>query len=325
MIKKICKKIFTVRRLIAAGIVLVGFFAAIELGKYFINTNTDPKLSHIEIYGHAFQIVSVIYLMVGSVIAVWQYYLTSRSELQKNNRDNVTKAVELAGYYKDNILKSFLPVRYVYEETGIMDILIKIDPEKMICFDRKELEKLLSVDDIQKLKDQYTQPKFLEAVLEANYIFDLQLQNDNDQLLHFLQQKDLKKDKTEENDTNILKSMDKMIGLAMSKVINSYMAKEVSGLLNNLEYFALYFTHNAADQSVVYQSLHKSYIEIVEALYYNIANSNSNHSEKIYTNVIKLYHLWKNMQYKYSKKENEIQTKAYNDMESCKHHGTILK
>lgn len=325
MIKKIWKKIFTVRRLIAAVIVFAGVLAAIGLGRYFISTNADPKLSHIEIYGHAFQIVSVVYLIIGSVIAVWQYYLTSRSELQKNSRDNATKAVELAGYYKDNILKSFLPVRYVFEETGIMDILKKLDPAKMICFDQKELEKLLSADDIQKLKDQYTQPKFLEAVLEANYIFDLQLQNDNNQLLRLLQQKNLKKDKTEENDKITSESTNKVIALALSQVVNSYMAKEVSGLLNNLEYFALYFTHNAADQSVVYQSLHQSYIEIVEAMYYNIANSNRDHSEKTYTNVIKLYYLWKNMQCEYKKKENEIQNKAYNDMERCKHHGTILK
>lgn len=42
----------------------------------------------------------------------------------------------------------------------------------------------------------------------------------------------------------------------------AFMIDEVSGVLNNIEYFAMNFAHGVADDSVVYRSLHQSYIDI---------------------------------------------------------------
>lgn len=71
------------------------------------------------------------------------------------------------------------------------------------------------------------------------------------------------------------------------------MGNIVTETLNNLEFFAMHFTHGTADESVVYQSLHQTYLDIVYVLYYNIAVLNELENSKYYTNIIELYKIWK--------------------------------
>lgn len=67
------------------------------------------------------------------------------------------------------------------------------------------------------------------------------------------------------------------------------------------------FTHKTADDSVIYQSLHSSYLSIVRALYYDISSNNKPGGDKLYTNAIELFDIWKD---KYlEKKADEIRSK----------------
>lgn len=52
------------------------------------------------------------------------------------------------------------------------------------------------------------------------------------------------------------------------------------------------FSHKTADESVVYQSLHQTYLRLVHDLYYNIAVLNVMDGSKFYTNIIELYKKW---------------------------------
>lgn len=70
------------------------------------------------------------------------------------------------------------------------------------------------------------------------------------------------------------------------------MSKIVNDLLNDMEYFSMHFTHGVADESVVYQSLHQTYVECVQLLYYNIAINNKTDGTQYYTNVVELYRIW---------------------------------
>lgn len=78
-----------------------------------------------------------------------------------------------------------------------------------------------------------------------------------------------------------------------------------------MEFFALHFSHNTADESVVYQSLHQSYFDLILLMYYYIASQNDNPSYKYYTNVIELFHKWMQEKSKqtddFSAKSNSIQ------------------
>ena len=80
----------------------------------------------------------------------------------------------------------------------------------------------------------------------------------------------------------------------------------------------MHFSHNAADSSVVYQSLHQSYIEMVEALYYFIAIMNTDSIDKFYTNVISLYGKWKDERLRRDEKQKEHEHELQN-------RGTVIK
>ena len=82
------------------------------------------------------------------------------------------------------------------------------------------------------------------------------------------------------------------ISLNRSVIIQKFMGNIVTESLNNLEFFAMHFSHGTADESVVYQSLHQTYLMMVYVLYYNIAVLNELEGSKYYTNVIELYKKW---------------------------------
>lgn len=77
------------------------------------------------------------------------------------------------------------------------------------------------------------------------------------------------------------------------KEIGSNYVNMMFNILNNLEIFSMYFVHEAADESVVYQPLHMSFLEIVRMLYYDISYANRDGEKRFYVNIIKLYNIWK--------------------------------
>lgn len=116
------------------------------------------------------QVVSSIFVISGVVIAVWQYYLSSKTT--KNNLElmQVQRAIDLSEYYKDNILRYFPAIHYIFEKTGILSILEIVKINQMKDFDVHELENLFSRQQIDNLKQIQYSDVFFNAVLEANDI-----------------------------------------------------------------------------------------------------------------------------------------------------------
>ena len=68
---------------------------------------------------------------------------------------------------------------------------------------------------------------------------------------------------------------------------------EVTRLLNNLEWFAMSCRYGLADEKMLYQSLHQTFLSHIWLLYFYICKSNFNNEDKLYTNIIWLFNLWK--------------------------------
>lgn len=226
----------------------------------------NSTLSYAEIMYYCTQIISSFFVISGVIIAVWQYYLSSKSMETDLAIRRVQRALDFTGYYKDNILIYYPIIRYIFNEAKISEIIKKIDGDKMNNFDAHELRMLFSDEDINKLKQiQYSQ-EFAQTVWKASLIYH----PDNHSLI----------------DINIISD---------SFSIISYVANLIDNLLNNMEFFALHFSHQLADESAAYQALHQSYLEIVYSLYYMIANRNTNTdpTSKYYANVIWLFKIWR--------------------------------
>lgn len=235
------------------------------------------------------QIMASIFVMLGTVIAIWQYILSTKDSIKNREReyqlhekeifevekDRVQRAIDLAGYYKDNILTNTMLIKHVYKEVGIQNILDKIDFQDISHFDIYEMENKISINDRSIIKNIAKDPKMAKALITASEVIKIW---DDCKEIHFIEEEGKKVKELSVSGGAMLYRFQMML----------------SGTLNNLEFFAMHFTHETADDSVVYQSLHQSYIETVRLLYYDISANNIPGESKLYTNVIELYNKWAN-------------------------------
>lgn len=221
------------------------------------------------------EISSFLFIVVSSIIAVWQYCVSCRNEHYKDKTERIQKSIDLIEYYKNNILDKAMAIITIFQNTGITNILKSIDKSKINNFDIHELQELLTNDKIEELKEIQKSQKFFEAILMANEAYNLNLPGIS---------YDMKDNSKPTVTANRL------------KVVNAFMGRYITETLNNLEYFSMHFAHNIADESVIYQSAHQTFIEIVELLYYNISSINDSGCKKFYTNLISLYIIWRDKQ-----------------------------
>lgn len=238
----------------------------------------------LENINYILQIIASVVMIIGVVIAVWQYVLTARCERTKISNERVEKAVQLSEYYKNNILSKVSALRYVFEKSGVADILGKIKPADMVEFDSVELNDKLSVADIKDLVQIMESEKMAELIVYVDQVYNLNLD-----VMKYV-------DVSEEEGK-------KKISVNKEGVFRQFMSQIVNELLNNMEYFAMNFTHKVADESVVYQSLHQTYIDAVQLLYYDISKNNKPDGRQFYTNVVELYRIWYN---KFRKKREVV-------------------
>lgn len=222
---------------------------------------------------YASQTVAAAFVSAGVLIAGWQYVITARAEMSSVAINQMQKAIDLAAFYKDNILKPYKAVRYVFEQAEILQVMSCVKYESMNNFDVYELDKLMSEKQQVELKTIQNSKKFTESVLKANDIYDLHLHIESRQENDGIEEK-------------------KALSDFEAQISSTFMNSIVTNMLNDMEYFAMHFSHETADDTVVYQSLHQSYLEIVHTVYYCIANVNKQGQSQYYTNLTELYKKW---------------------------------
>lgn len=248
------------------------------------------------------QIVASVFVIIGSVIAGWQYILTASAERNKIEKDNIQKAINLSEYYKDNILNQYAIIKFVFKEIGIFDIIKEFDIKKMRDFDAFESKNIITPEQRKRIEAINKSSKLIKAVIEMEIIFGMDL--------HIKKFTDIR---YSENENTIEVKI-----VNAEAIYREFTNNIVSCVLNNLEFFALHFTHGVADESVIYQSLHQSYLELCQMLYYEISSMNEEGCHNYYTNIVDLYNKW------YKRSEDIENDLAYNRRKSVDR-GTVAK
>lgn len=248
------------------------------------------KVKSLEQYYYASQIVAAIFIAVTGLAALWQYNIASKNNRITFEDLRVQRAIDLSAFYKDSILRYYPAIVYVFDRCGLKKIMDDIPASKMVSFDAEELKQLLTPKQIETFKNTPTKKEFFAAMIEADDIYHLGLDIE----------KEVESPKGDDGKSRI------KITVNTQRVIIAFLANIRDEILNNLEYFSMAFTHNTADESVVYQSLHQSYFEVIHTLYYFIANGNISSTDKYYTNVIKLYKTWKKRNLEQEKKRKVL-------------------
>lgn len=236
----------------------------------------NSSFSRIELVEIIAQIFAALFVVVGSFVALSQYYIYRSAEKQHISDERIERALELSEYYKNNILEPYAILLDVYKKAGIYDILQK-EKRKMKNFTEEEMNEIFSNKEIEKLEKAFVSEDFLSAMVSVNEIASLNLRGFEIQEI-----------------TDGKGKTNKKIKVDISKALNDFHLNYVSKLMNNIEQFAMYFTHNIADESVVYQSLYPTYIEMCITLYYNISKCSQPGKAQLYRNVQLLYEIWLN-------------------------------
>lgn len=261
----------------------------------------ETKISGMELIVFSSQIVSSIFVIIGTVIAVWQYYLSSSERIKQLQFSRVEKAIELSNYYKDNILDRYAVVKYVFKDYGIAEM---IESKRKKCeirdFDKEELELIYTEEEIKKFKELSMDQKFIDSIIKIASISNIDLKGYNKCI-------------DNEGENPVVK-----ISVNKNEVFRDFLNTYIIQTLNNVEYFAMAFTHKTADESVIYQSIYPTYLEMCFIMYYFIASDSDPKVAKLYTNLASLYCTWREREQK-QKKEIIKQTRNV-----ANHKGTVV-
>lgn len=103
----------------------------------------------------------------------------------------------------------------------------------------------------------------------------------------------------------------------MGQMNDAWMA-QIKMLLNNLELFSMSCRYGLADEAMLYQPLHGSFLSYMWLFSFYISTKNLRVENKMFTNSIWLFNLWKN-------RLEEIQTKQKVMQDSAIYKGNPLK
>lgn len=211
-------------------------------------------------------IVANLFLVIGTTIAVWQYYISCTHKIATIKNEQIEKSVQLSGYYKCEILMYFSAIKYVFKKIDIFDLMLK-HMNEMHEFDMWERKQIFSNEELKRIEEARKSTECINAIIEINDIYDLNLFTIVDK----------------ENPSDEEKKI----------ILLKFWGNIVIDVLNNTEYFSMHFSHQVADQTAIYQSIHPSYIEMCCILYYDISKCNDTLRAKLYSNVTHLFNLWK--------------------------------
>lgn len=147
----------------------------------------------------------------------------------------------------------------------------------MVEFDQYELKELMDEDMIEEIKQKLAPSFCADIILQT-------IRKRGFKATNAIVDDVIKK---RENDSEYKLSEEELRAVKVT-----YVNEVVNETLNCLEYFSMNFTHKTADESVVFASLSPTFLEIVQLMYYEIANVNDERVH-LYSNVIKLFNIWK--------------------------------
>ncbi|WP_085829061.1 DUF4760 domain-containing protein [Clostridium massiliodielmoense] len=250
---------------------------------------------------------------IGSAIFVgYQAKMLKTDYKIKNQRAEIEKAIELSKFYHENILRDKADYIYkVFNYIGIEDHIKHLKYTDLKKFNKKELYQVLgkkTLEDIHsKLKKvdakilskcgykfyMYSMDEYLNSIRVINGISEINRgekeaiatldENCNISYIHRHQYDYY--DHKYKNEFNIV----------------------VCEILNQLEYFAMNFNSNIADERTVYQSLHQTFLGLVKLLYFRISEVNNSGKDKYYTNIIDLFNKWADRYNKQQQQEARLE------------------
>lgn len=239
---------------------------------YFLQTSVQIQSNSLQDKADIAQIISAVLIGCLTIISVIVSVKAFKDGKVRKSRE---RAVDLAHFYQQEIIPEIDYVCKVFKGTGALKVLNSLDLSKFVNFDREELESLLgdkiTIEDIKILISQIP-------------VENLRCAKD------YLDKKSTKLSNSKKAD---------------EKDLRDELFENLNTILNTFEWFSMNFTTGVADESVIYQSLHQTFISNIYLLYFFISTVNNTECDKYYINMIELFNIWRDRKIKVKEKEDK--------------------
>lgn len=235
-------------------------------------------------------------LLIAGISAFYAY----RAYNHQKERSRKEAACKLAKYYAEVICHSYTHVSSIFRITKTEEYIREIIDINKICdFDSEELDEILRSKNVSRKEFMERVEKVDPIVLLGYKVAFITSSHERDSILSDFIQTDNETGKQKIKNTAFL--------------LNDFFGK-ITSLMNQLEWFAMNCQYGIADEELLYQSLHQTYLPMVLMLYPKISNKNTSNEDKEYTNVIWLFNKWRDrlldIQTEAEKKKQIYQRKA---------------
>lgn len=262
----------------------------------------------------------------GSIIFLYKQLKLAKSQIQDSKNEFITsteymeknKAIELAQFYATELVSNISIISSLFNFVRAEQIITdKLDRKQLKNFDVHELLEFFNSAEIKlidKRLQEISNPHIYKCKLTLNILSKGEAY-DRKLLLQLADiEKQLKEGKLESDKTpfDYIKSdkymPDEILSLKSyyHNIDSSYIELLIVDTLNALEAFCMHFNNGVADEEVIYQSLHQSFLGIIKLLYFKIASKNQLGKDKYYINIIQMYNRWNDRYKEQTEKEVEL-------------------
>lgn len=215
-------------------------------------------------------------LLIVTVVSAVCAFLAYRHQ---KNRSKKEAACNLAKYYAKNVISRYAHICTVLKKSKIAEITKKCFPLSSIKeFNMKEMEELLeeSGETEEEIANRISNiDPFI--ILNSNLVKETSVLERTLIKLGYVVQDEV----TGERE------------IINGDFLQNDFLQEIIDTLNELEWFSMNCKYRIADEEILYQSLHQTFLSMVWMLYYFISRKNHSNPDKTYTNVIWLFCIWR--------------------------------
>lgn len=209
--------------------------------------------------------ITLFALILQVVLLAEQNRLALDSLKVDDSRKSKEKAIEMASFFRNEVLNYTGAITTTYEKIGVKKLLEREDAVLLSRFDLSELIDVYG-DNIVAEYDECMN-KISMDIIAPFIIFSPEIGKAFGDPV--------------DKDPKVLDMQAKL-----------FVSRLVTDSLNKLECFCMFFNYKIADEEVIYQSVHQVFLNTIKSLYINIAKINKTSSDKYYTNIIELFNKW---------------------------------
>lgn len=225
--------------------------------------------------------IDVASLVVGILmllVAVGSAFYAFKAYKHQKERAKKATACELAKYYAENIIEEGTVIINALIMSGYREYITGIvSYDDMQEFTKKEFKKIL-----EKSSVNYNECLDRIKKIDPEVVFRCRL----------ARVYSLEKISSAINDTVKFDEDHKAQYPTASNIRIDFM-QDVTKLMNMLEWFSMNCSYGVADEKLLYQSLHKTFLSTVLLLYPLICDDNDCNADKRFTNAIWLFKKWR--------------------------------